>query len=714
MDFNSMKKLTIVMSTALLWTAISLNAQSPFGTIAGLVTTPAKAPIAGATVTATKLDGSTIRTTISGSDGLYSFSDVQPGRYSVIAQSEGYPDTTIASLDVNAGKATRSDIGMKALPSAPVTISSLSPVSSPKSDASSAPASPVVTAANSAVAVPAAPAAPTSTAAATTPATVATTPKPRTYLTASGRVVSTDKLWERLNWRQILTSDTSKTDKSDPVLTASATAPPAGAFDAPPHTDAIPPVPADPQAQTPAPPAAAPAPAAPAPVDNQTPFAYGDFTWMNAVSRNHDSVLDGKYFSPEVRVDTNYIYDYNHPIDHTLGGTTEGERTGEITLQQLNVGGDFHWDHMQMRFLTQIGATATAVPRNDASPSVGQWQLADAYRYITEGYAGYHMDVQHGLNIQAGIFMSFIGLYSYYSFDNWGYQPSYVSSNTPWFFNGFRMQWFPTNKLKLEPWLINGWQSYAKFNGKPGVGGQILWRPTTNLDFVWNTYALGQDTIATHRTRLHEDDSMEWKYYEDPNKLMHRMAFSLTFDIGCETGGGTQVVGGEAPGAHVNCMSNTKTSYAQNFIGAMIYNRFWFDHDKFGVTVGGGFMANPGRYLVLLPPINGATAISGTPYFTENPGQKFSGYDYQVTFDWMPTQFVTWRAEFTERGTNVPYFVGKGGITPPGGNNGSPSSFVCNDGTSSATGACGNDGGLWTPDLKKQELRWTFALMVHL
>ena len=54
------------------------------------------------------------------------------------------------------------------------------------------------------------------------------------------------------------------------------------------------------------------------PVDNQTPFAFADFTWMNAVPRNHDSVLDGKYFSGEFRVDTNYIYDYNHPIDHTL------------------------------------------------------------------------------------------------------------------------------------------------------------------------------------------------------------------------------------------------------------------------------------------------------------------------------------------------------------------------------------------------------------
>ncbi len=470
--FNLMTKLTIVMSTALFWTATILNAQSSFGTIAGLVRNPAKAPVAGATVTATKLDGSTIRTTISGSDGLYTFSDVVPGPYSVVAQAEGYPDFTVSSLQVAAGRATRADIAMTGGLNAPATISSVSPVSSN----------------------PIAQPAPVSVAAASAPSD------------ASG------KFKEHLSWKDIVLGAKAKSDDdNDPVLTASLAPPPAAAFDLP-AANPSPQAPAAAPAPGPQAPAAEPAPPAAPAVDNQTPFAYADYTWMNAVSRNHDSVLDGKYFSPEIRTDTNYIYDYAHPIDHTLGGTTEGERTGEIVLQQLNVGGDFHWDHMQMRILSQIGATATAVPRNDASNGGlnGQWDLADAYRYITEGYAGYHMDVQHGLNIQAGIFMSFIGLYSYYSFDNWGYQPSYVSSNTPWFFTGFRGQWFPTNKLKLEPWLINGWQSYGKYNGKMGVGGQILWRPTTNLDFVWNTYGLGEDSLGSLRTRIHEDDSMEW------------------------------------------------------------------------------------------------------------------------------------------------------------------------------------------------------------
>jgi hypothetical protein len=537
------------------------------------------------------------------------------------------------------------------------------------------------------------------------PPTVATVQDPASGYSSPNAAAYTrsNNFWKR--WMQ-----GEKRPQSAPVTTASLTTPPAAAFDmkaASPDPDA--PFPQAPTASgTPAP----PAPAAPPPVDNQTPFAFADFTWMMAVPRNHDSVFDGKYFSGEFRWDTNYIYDLQHPIDHTLGGTTEGTRTGEVVLQALNVGGDFHWDHMQGRILLQMGADATAVPRNDASPAVGQWDLANAYRYISEGYAGYHMDVQHGLNIQAGIFMSYIGLFSYYSFDNWTYQPSYVSSNTPWFFNGARVQWFPTNKLKFEPWIINGWQSYGKFNGKPGIGGQILWRPNGNLDFVWNTYALGQDTLNTHRTRLHEDDSLEWKEWENPNKLMHRAGMTFTFDIGCETGGGKTVIIGATPAPEVACFSNHTSGknaanpvYAQNFIGAMLYQRFWFDRDKFAFTFGGGWISNPGGYLVLLPPVNGATAISGSPYFTQfgSPGQNFAAYDFQASVDWMPSQFVTWQAGFTQRGANVGYFTGPNGITPPGGNQGAPGSLVYNA-----------DGSLWQPDLRKQERRFIFALMVHL
>ncbi|HYL68916.1 MAG TPA: outer membrane beta-barrel protein [Candidatus Limnocylindria bacterium] len=431
------------------------------------------------------------------------------------------------------------------------------------------------------------------------------------------------------------------------------------------------------------------------------PFAFADFTWLNGNSREKDVPLDTKFFTPEVRVDVDYIYDFHNPKDDTIGGSSEVFRSSEVQLTQLGVGGDFHYDNVRGRLMTQFGMYSQTTPRNDASPARGQWNLADAYRYISEAYGGYHFNVLHGVNVDAGIFMSYVGLFSYYQYDNWAYQPSYVSSNTPWFFNGVRVQIFPTEHLKIEPWFTNGWQSYGRFNGRPGIGAQILWRPNGWLSVLGNQYALGEEALNTPgRVRYHSDDSIEVKYYENQGNFLSKAAFSLTGDIGCEHGGG------------VSCYGNSAKGPKQSFLGFMVYNRLWFDRDKFGLTLGGGKINNPGRYLVLLPPINGATAATGSPYFTENPGDPYKAWDTSATFDYMPSQYITFRWEANYRAANVPYFSGRGGVTPPGGNNGSPGSFVCLNGTVAPAGGCNPAIGTWSPDLRKNEARLNMAILV--
>jgi hypothetical protein len=449
------------------------------------------------------------------------------------------------------------------------------------------------------------------------------------------------------------------------------------------------------------------APEAAAGVDTVTPFAYGDFTWLNGSPRNHQPVFDTKFFTPDIRFDAHYMQDYNHPVDHTIVGSTESFRSGEVQLEQVSFGGDFHWENVRARFLSMMGLFATTTPRNDASAGVGQWDLRGAYRYLSEANAGYHFDVSHGLNVDAGIFVSYIGLFSYYNFDNWTYQPSYVSSNTPWFFNGVRIQWFPTNTLKIEPWIINGWQSYARYNGHLGFGGQILWEPTESLKLVFNNYGVGQDNLGLpHTQRIHTDDSILVRYYNNPDNGsgLSKMAFSLTLDAGCQYGGGLHCTGGPNRSA---------------FMGWMLYNRFWFDHDRYAVTLGGGAMTNPGRYLTLLPPINGADAVSGTPYFTENPGQHAYQWDTTINFQYMPRDWITWWAEAGYRHSDVPYFAGTGGVTPPGGNNGAPQFYTCNSGGTAgtadltqATAACGGSGGVWFPDLRTTEFKLSAGVLV--
>jgi hypothetical protein len=459
-----------------------------------------------------------------------------------------------------------------------------------------------------------------------------------------------------------------------------------------------------------------PAPAAPAAVDNQTPFAFGDFTWLNGTSRNKDVVVDTPFFTPEVRFDTHYMQDFNQPKDHTIVGATESFRSGEVQIEQASVGGDFHWQNVRGRINFMQGLFATTTPRNDGSSAtgngagntggVGQWDLQNAYKYVSEAYGGYHFNVNHGLNVDAGIFVSYIGLFSYYNFDNWTYQPSYVSSNTPWFFNGVRLQWFPTNKLKIEPWFINGWQSYAKFNSNPGLGGQLLWQPTEWFKLVANQYGHGQDNLGIRAERLHTDDSIEVRYFNKPESTgLSKMAFSLTADAGIQTGGGL-------------CGTCAPSKGKESFVGWMLYDRYWFHKDTYAITFGGGKMSNYGRYLTLLPPIDGAWAAVGSAYFPAPPGSQAHMYDGTITFQYMPKQYITWWAEIGYRHSDIPYFAGRGGVTPPGGNNGLPQYFTCMSGATSGTGdltaataACGA-GNVWFPDLRRSEAKLSLGVMV--
>jgi len=471
----------------------------------------------------------------------------------------------------------------------------------------------------------------------------------------------------------------------------------------------------------------------PATKEKIAPFSDWDWTWLNGYPRNKDTAFDSKFFTPEIRADITYNYDFNKPIDNSIGGSSEMFRANEIQLEQLGVGGDFHYDNVRARLLTQFGMYSETTPRNDPSPAKGQWDLDTAYRYLAEAYGGYHINVLDGINIDAGIFMSYIGLFSYYNYDNWAYQPSYVSSNTPWFFNGMRIQIFPNPHLKIEPWLINGWQSYGSANSRKGLGGQIRWTPFSWMNIISNNYGLGHDDLYTpNRQRIHTDDSIEIKYYDHPERTFDKMAFTFTGDMGCEFGP-SQTLSSGLYVQGVGCHGNTRDSNSvggdyfsaginpkQSFLGFMLYNRTWFKKDKYAFTIGGGKINNPGRYLVLIPPINGETAPSesiNSPYFTENPSDPFKAWDSSFTFDYMPRQWLTFRWEYDYRHAGVPYWTGPGGITPPGSggvpytNNGYPQFYACNDGNTSgsltlagAQTVCARQGSsVWFPDLRRDE-----------
>ena len=437
------------------------------------------------------------------------------------------------------------------------------------------------------------------------------------------------------------------------------------------------------------------------------PFAFGDFSWLNGNSRKTSPpILDTKYFTGDITLDLNATHSSNNPIDNTVVGSTALARNNELQLSYLGFGGDLHINNVRGRIMMQFGTRSTVVPRNDGSSYKGQYDLQTIYRNISEAYAGYHWDKWHGINLDAGIFMSYIGLFSYNNFENWGYQPSYTSDNTPWFFNGLRLQTFPTDKLKVEFWLINGWQSYGMFNHSPGIGASIYYRPKETVDFVFNNYYGKDDQGAPNRYRFHSDDSYQLRYINRPKgKFITKAAFSITGDFGFENGDGVSPFGKKAG------------TTAQNFISGMVYNRFWFG-DKFAWNFGGGYMHNPGQYLVLAP-----TGYADTLFQQQTgPGSTFNALDFSTTFDFLISQNLTLKFEYIYRNVinigaapgTTPlngYFAGHGGVTSPTGFANTGGYTYTSSGASIAPPL--SSWGGWQPDLVNSEQRIILALIVR-
>lgn len=428
----------------------------------------------------------------------------------------------------------------------------------------------------------------------------------------------------------------------------------------------------------------------------KVPFDGIDVSWQNGSDRRTESIWkDNAIFTPSVMIDVNYTYSFNNPNDNTVVGSTALARNNEFQLSALHFGGDLNYKNARARFMTQFGTRSIVVPRNDYSPYKGQYQLANVYRYVSEANIGYHFNKWYGINVDAGLFMSYIGLNSFYQSENWEYQASFTSDNTPWFFNGLRAQIFPSKHMKIEAWVINGWQSYGRFNSMPGVGGNLTWIPNDKLKLLTNDY-FGTDAAGIKdRKRFHSDNSLLYKYFDKPaSKGISKMAFSLTADFGFEKGGG------------VNGLKNgdSISGPAQYFASAMFYNRVWFFKNKVAWTIGGGVMTNPGRYLVLyptgqaspLPNPNNPTQTEGAFPFSANPGDAFKGWDCSTNIDFMPNQSITFRIEAVYRHSSVPYFAGRGGVTSQTGY----STTVLDPS--------------WRPDLVKSEFRIIAALLFRI
>ncbi len=296
--------------------------------------------------------------------------------------------------------------------------------------------------------------------------------------------------------------------------------------------------------------AGAPAePASPSLDAREPPFATDDWTWLNGSNYQPDSLLRFGHVTATFFVDADYAWQFSNPVDHTIFPTTTAPRHSEFNLNlaylgfELN-GIDTPYGGPIGRIEAQYGSYIATIQGQDATVARGYYLSNPALSYVKQVGVGWHFHVLHGLNIEAGIFPSYIALESYVPQENWNYTHPFVSDFTPYYFAGLRTQLFPSDRFKIELWLVNGWQSFGRWHDAITGGYLLNWRPGPHLSLTHTLYVGQEQTRASDPTnnslRVYTDNYVQLLVYDHLERtVLQRIAFCLVADAGYEYRGPT-------------------------------------------------------------------------------------------------------------------------------------------------------------------------------
>jgi hypothetical protein len=423
----------------------------------------------------------------------------------------------------------------------------------------------------------------------------------------------------------------------------------------------------------PPPDAQPPAVVAPAekPLDErESPFGEFDYAWMNGSNPQPASLLGMGPVTWSLYVDTYYAWQFAQPIDHTIFPTTTAPRHDEISLNLAHIGVDVTGlDGPTGRLYLQYGSIVETIAGQDTTTTRGFYLTNRLLQYVEQAAVGWHFHALHGVNVELGIFPSYVGLESYLPEENWSYTHAFVSDATPYYFFGFRGQVFPSARLKIELWAVNGWQTFGEWHESRAGGYLWNWRPTAWLSIVNSLYA-GQEAQGDPSSlRVYSDNNVQVRYWHEPGRrFLRSLAFTLVGDVGYE----------ERSSAPSGPMGGIALSHRVEWT------------DRWKSTLRGDFLSDSTQAITPRFPVGAAYPWRGTsPFFAAG---------FTATLDFWPSPWVLTRLEFARRIANQPLFTGPGGITGPGGE--LP--------TSPAAAA------LFVPDLRRTDDRVIFNLTLRL
>ncbi|QKG52260.1 porin [Hymenobacter sp. BRD67] len=204
-----------------------------------------------------------------------------------------------------------------------------------------------------------------------------------------------------------------------------------------------------------------------------------------------------------------YGYDFNNPASLQRPGFIYSENLhNQIAVNLALLGARYTSDRVRGTFAIQTGTYPDA--NYAAEPGV--------FKNIYEAWGG--VRVAKSLWLDAGIFLSHIGLEGPNSRDNLTLTRSIMADNCPYYETGAKLTYDKGKKWLFSVLAVNGWQVIRDHNQNEAVGTQIQFRPSAKLLFNSSTFvgegrnvpdSLGIRLRYFHDFYLTYDPSKKWK-----------------------------------------------------------------------------------------------------------------------------------------------------------------------------------------------------------
>jgi len=216
--------------------------------------------------------------------------------------------------------------------------------------------------------------------------------------------------------------------------------------------------------------------------------------------------------------DIYYAYDFNKPATHERPGFLYNHnRHNEFNVNLAFLKAAYTSDRVRGNLAVMAGTYA-------------QYNLAaepDLLRNIFEANAGVRL--APGLWLDAGVFLSHIGLESAISKDNYTLTRSLAAENSPYYESGVKVTYEAGSKWVFTGLVLNGWQNIREpeGNSSKALGTQIQFKPTDKILLNSSTF-FGNEK---------PDNAKQRRYFHNFYATFHlqpQLKLAAFFDIGAE------------------------------------------------------------------------------------------------------------------------------------------------------------------------------------